>query len=85
MNGNGLQVYLLELTAKKGSKFKAVLAQMINKTYSKTLHECMGLVFKLNYQVQQLELYVVNSAYFLLCSAQGEMGKMQTQAQEGLM
>lgn len=45
----------------------------------------MGLVFKLNYQVQQLELYVVNSAYFLLCSAQGEMGKMQTQAQEGLM
>lgn len=55
---------------------------MINKTYSKTLHECVELVFKLNYQVQQLELYFVNSAYFLLSSAQGKMGKTQSQAQE---
>lgn len=41
----------------------------------------MELVFKTNYQVQQLELYVVNYAYFLPCSAQGKMGKMQSVAQ----
>lgn len=41
----------------------------------------MELAFKLNYQAQQLELYIVNYAYFLLCGAQGKMGKMQSLAQ----
>lgn len=59
------------------NRFKAVLAQTIHKTSSSTptWHECMELVFKLSYQVQQLELYVVNYAYFLFCSAQGKMSK----------
>lgn len=55
---------------------------MINKTSNTfTLYECMELVFKLNYQVQQLELYAVNCAYLLFCSAQGKMGKMQSLAE----
>lgn len=65
---------------------KAVLAHTIHKTSSSTptLHECMEIVFKLNYQVQQLQLYVVNYAYFLLCSAQGKNEqKMQRLAQPG--
>lgn len=41
----------------------------------------MELTLKLNCQVQQLELYVVNYAYFLVCSAQRKMGKMQSLAQ----
>ena len=71
------------ISSQKGSTFKAVPAQTIRKTSSNTLtsYECMELVFKLNYQVQQLELYVVNYAYFLLCSAQGKRGKMQSLAQ----
>lgn len=58
-------------------RFRAALALTICKTSSSTptWHECMELVFKLSYQVQQLELYVVNYAYFLLCSAQGKMSK----------
>lgn len=40
----------------------------------------MELVFKLSYQVQQPELYVVNYAYFLLCSAQGKMSKKNAKA-----
>lgn len=60
-----------------------MLARTINKTSSNTLasHECMKLVFKLNDQAQQLELYIINYAYFLLCGAQGKMGKMQSLAQ----
>lgn len=67
-------------------RFKAVLAQTIHKTSSSTptWHECMELVFKLSYQVQQLELYVVNYAYFsiLQCPRKNEQ-KMQRLAQPG--
>lgn len=60
-----------------------MLAQMINEISSNIVasHECVELIFKLNDQIQQLELYIVNYAYFLLCSAGGEMGKMQSLAQ----
>lgn len=70
--------WFISVAAGIGSqKFKAVLAQTIHKASSSTptWHECMELVFKLNYQVQQLELYVNKYAYFLLCSAQGNMSK----------
>lgn len=55
---------------------KKDLRQCLHRQFIRLLlahpHECMELVFKLIYQVQ---FYVVNYAFFLLCSARGKMSK----------